>query len=63
MKNMQEKRVLILLANGCNNSDIAQKLKISINTTKVHVCSILQKMGVSDRTQAAVKAIKENLIN
>ncbi len=59
----QEKRVLILLASGLNNSQIAKKLTISINTTKVHVCSILQKMNVSDRTQAAIKAIRENLIN
>ena len=59
----QEKRVLILLSSGCNNSQIASKLEISVNTTKVHVCSILQKMGVEDRTQAAIKAIRENLIN
>lgn len=59
----QEKRVLILLASGHSNSDIAKNLKISINTTKVHVCSILQKMNVADRTQAAIKAIRENLIN
>jgi len=59
----QEKRVLILLSSGCNNSQIAKKLEISVNTTKVHVCSILQKMGVVDRTQAAIKAIRENLIN
>ena len=59
----QEKRVLILLSSGLNNSQIANKLEISINTTKVHVCSILQKMSVEDRTQAAIKAIRENLIN
>ena len=59
----QEKRVLILLASGNNNLQIAKKLKISINTTKVHVCSILQKMNVEDRPQAAIKAIRENLIN
>ncbi len=58
----QEKRVLILLSTGCNNQQIAQKLNISINTTKVHVCSILQKMNVDDRTQAAIKAIREGLI-
>jgi len=58
----QEKRVLILLSSGYNNLQIAHKLKISINTTKVHVCSILQKMNVEDRTQAAIKAIRENLI-
>ena len=59
----QEKRVLILLSSGYNNLQIAKKLEISINTTKVHVCSILQKMKVDDRTQAAIKAIRENLIN
>ncbi len=58
----QEKRVLILLSTGCNNQQIAQKLNISVNTTKVHVCSILQKMNVDDRTQAAIKAIREGLI-
>ncbi len=58
----QEKRVLILLASGNNNSQIAHKLSISINTTKVHVCSILQKLNVEDRTQAAIKAIRESLI-
>ena len=55
--------MLILLSSGHNNSQIASKLAISVNTTKVHVCSILQKMGVEDRTQAAIKAIRENLIN
>jgi len=59
----QEKRVLILLSSGYSNQQIAHKLSISINTTKVHVCSILQKMNVEDRTQAAIKAIRENIIN
>lgn len=58
----QEKRVLILLSSGNNNQQIAKKLKVSINTIKVHVCSILQKMKVEDRTQAAIKAIREGLI-
>ena len=58
----QEKRVLILLSSGFSNQQIAKKLNISINTTKVHVCSILQKMEVEDRTQAAIKAIRENII-
>ena len=54
----QEKRVLILLATGYNNSQIAKELSISVNTTKVHVCSILQKMDVEDRTQAAIKRLE-----
>lgn len=58
----QEKRVLILLSSGLSNQQIAKKLDLSVNTIKVHVCSILQKMNVEDRTQAAIKAIRENLI-
>ena len=58
----KEKRVLILLSSGFSNQQIAKNLSISVNTTKVHVCSILQKLGVEDRTQAAIKAIRENII-
>lgn len=57
----KEMLVLNLLAEGNSNLDIAKKLNISVNTTKVHVCSILQKLSVDDRTQAAVKALKENI--
>ena len=59
----QEKKVLLLLSSGLSNQQIAKKLDISVNTTKVHVCSVLQKMSVEDRTQAAIKAIRENLIS
>lgn len=58
----KELMVLNLLAEGNSNLEIANKLNISVNTTKVHVCSILQKLSVDDRTQAAVKALKENII-
>ena len=57
----KEMRVLFLLAEGNSNLEIARKMNISINTTKVHMCSILQKLSVDDRTQAAIKAIRENL--
>ncbi len=57
----KEMLVLGLLSEGNSNLDIAKKLNISVNTTKVHVCSILQKLSVDDRTQAAVKALKENI--
>lgn len=57
----KELSVLKLLADGNSNNEIAKKLGISINTTKVHMCSILQKLSVDDRTQAAIKAIRENL--
>lgn len=57
----KEMKVLFLLAEGNSNLEIARKMNISINTTKVHMCSILQKLSVDDRTQAAIKAIRENL--
>ena len=59
---LKEKKVLALLADGNSNIQIAKKLNISVNTTKVHVCNILQKLSVDDRTQAAIKAIKENIL-
>ena len=59
---MKEKKVLSLLAEGNSNQVIAKKLNISVNTAKVHVCNILQKLSVDDRTQAAIKAIKENIL-
>ncbi len=58
----REKQVLSLIAQGLNNTEIAKKLDVSINTTKAHVCNILQKLSVQDRTQAAIKAIKDKLI-
>ena len=58
----REKQVLSLITEGYTNNEIAKKLDVSINTTKVHVCSILQKLSVQDRTQAAIKAIKYKLI-
>lgn len=53
----REKQVLKYLREGDNNSEIAKKLQVSINTVKVHVSSIIQKLGVEDRTQAAIKAL------
>lgn len=58
----KEKKVLSLIKAGDTNNEIAKKLNISINTTKVHVCSILQKLEVDDRTQAAIKAIKYDIV-
>lgn len=58
----REKQVLSLIAEGLNNTEIAKQLDVSINTTKAHVCNILQKLSVQDRTQAAIKAIKDKII-
>ena len=59
---MREKQVLSLIVEGMNNHEIAKKLDVSINTTKAHVCNILQKLAVQDRTQAAIKALKDKII-
>ena len=58
----REIEVLKLIAQGLTNTEIAKSLKLSINTIKVHVCNILQKMSVNDRTQAAIKALKDKII-
>lgn len=58
----REYEVLKLLVDGCSNNEIAHILTISDHTAKAHVCNIMQKLLVEDRTQAAVKAIKEGII-
>ncbi len=58
----REYEVLKLIVDGQSNSDIAKTLTISEHTAKAHVCNIIQKLVVDDRTQAAVKALKEGLI-
>jgi DNA-binding NarL/FixJ family response regulator len=58
----RESQVLTLLVEGKSNSEIADALSVSVHTAKAHVCSILQKLSVHDRVQAAVKAVKENLV-
>lgn len=58
----REQEVLGLLVKGKSNTEIAKALIVSVHTAKAHVCSILQKLYVEDRVQAAVKAIKENLV-
>lgn len=58
----REFEVLRLLVKGKSNTEIAKELIVSVHTAKARVCSILQKLCVDDRVQAAVKAIKENII-
>lgn len=55
--------VLKLLSSGMLNRDIANVLDISEKTVKNHVANIFKKMNVSDRTQAAVMAIKYNIVD
>jgi DNA-binding NarL/FixJ family response regulator len=58
----REVEVLRLLCEGRNNREIADLLVVSVNTVKTHVKRIMMKLNVSDRTQAAIKALKEDLV-
>ncbi len=58
----RESEVLRQLAYGLTNKEIAATLKISYETVKEHVQHILRKIGVSDRTQAAVWAVRKELV-
>ncbi len=58
----RELEVLILVASGMFNKEIAEEMKISERTVKNHISSIFKKIDVADRTQAAVFAIKNNLV-
>jgi len=58
----RESEVLKQLAHGLTNKEIAQALHISYETVKEHVQHILRKIGVTDRTQAAVWAVRKNLV-
>jgi DNA-binding CsgD family transcriptional regulator len=57
----REVEVMKLLSQGQTNPQIAQNLLFSVSTVKAQVRSILSKLGVSDRTQAAVRAIESRL--
>lgn len=58
----RESEVLKQLALGLSNKEIAQSLSISYETVKEHVQHILRKVGVTDRTQAAVWAVRKGLV-
>ncbi len=58
----REIEVLRLLSQGQTNPQIAQNLLVSRGTVKIHVQHIISKLGVSDRTQAAVRAIEAGIL-
>jgi DNA-binding NarL/FixJ family response regulator len=58
----REREVLGLVAQGLANKAIARELGVSEKTVKTHVGSILRKLGVTDRTQAALYAVREGLV-
>jgi two-component system, NarL family, response regulator LiaR len=59
----REREVLGLIAGGRSNKRIALELGISEKTVKTHVGHLLEKLGVSDRTQAAMLAVREGLVD
>jgi len=59
----REQEVLHLLAQGHSNPEIADRLHLARGTVRNYVSGILQKLGVSDRTQAAVVAVQRGLID
>jgi two-component system, NarL family, response regulator LiaR len=59
----REREVLRLLATGLSNAEIAQTLFLSVGTVKNYVSVILSKLGVADRTQAAILAMRAGLVN
>ena len=58
----RETQVLKHVALGLSNKEIGRSLEISIETVKEHVQNILRKVGVSDRTQAAVWAVRRGMV-
>ena len=57
----REREVLTLLADGRSNREIARILSVSEKTVKTHVSAVLAKLGVADRTQAAILAVSAAL--
>lgn len=58
----REMEVLLLIAQGYSNQEIADELYITLKTVKTHVSNILSKLEVEDRTQAAIYAYKHSLV-
>lgn len=56
----REREVFALLADGQSNREIARTLGVSEKTVKTHVSAVLAKLGVADRTQAALLAVRES---
>src|SRR6185295_2136855 len=59
----REREILSLVAEGLSNREIADKLVLSPETVKSHVAAILEKLNVSDRTQAAIYAVRNGLVD
>ena len=58
----RELEILELIVSGCSNAEIADQSYITVGTVKTHVRNILNKLGVDDRTKAAVRALRAGLV-
>jgi two-component system, NarL family, response regulator LiaR len=58
----RETEVLRLVADGLSNQKIAERLGLGLETVKTHMRHIMEKLAVSDRTEAAVKAMKQGIV-
>jgi DNA-binding NarL/FixJ family response regulator len=58
----RELEILELIVAGCSNAEIAERSYITVGTVKTHVRNILNKLGVDDRTKAAVRALRAGLV-
>ena len=58
----REFEVLQLVIKGKSNTEIAKELLITVHTVKAHITNIFEKMSVHDRVQAAIKAVREGIV-
>jgi DNA-binding NarL/FixJ family response regulator len=59
----REREVLSLIVGGKSNREIAAELGITEGTVKCHVTTLLERLGVSDRTQAVVAALQRGIVH
>lgn len=59
----RETEVLVCITRGCSNREIADELGIAEKTVRIHVSSLLDKMGARDRTQATIYALQRGLVH